>query len=296
MLGRFRKLVWDLSSRAATFPGKERLVAIVSRPRRLGEIVIEREGVAFAIRGHDLNEFVLAARAQHSAAVAAALHREITRRNVRCLWDIGANIGAIGLPLLKAHPGLFAVMFEPSVEVAGRLLGNIAHNPHLMERVRVMSVALAATEGLMRFHVSAPARNSGMGGLGPSDNRAELPLMVQAYPGDTLIAAGACPVPDLIKIDVEGFELDVFKGLERTLTLHRPTIVFEHSLKRLRERRLARDAVTGFLEALGYGVARLADEAPVMACDLDGNADFIAWAPSPWSGLAPLADKTRAEV
>ncbi len=221
---------------------------------------MQMEGRAELIEAIAAKKAALAARAQHSAAVAAALHREITRRNVRCLWDIGANIGAIGLPMLKAHPGLFAVMFEPS--------------------------------GLMRFHVSAPARNSGMGGLGPSDNRSELPLMVQAYPGDTLIAAGACPVPDLIKIDVEGFELDVFKGLERTLTLHRPTIVFEHSLKRLRERRLARDAVTAFLEALGYGVARLAGEAPVMACDLDENADFIAWAPSPWSGPAPLADKT----
>ena len=44
---------------------------------------------------------------------------------------------------------------------------------------------------------------------------------------DTMIAHGTLPPPDVIKIDVEGAEWDVFQGARQTLAAHRPPIVFE---------------------------------------------------------------------
>jgi FkbM family methyltransferase len=276
MLGIFRKSVWYVSSRTAPFKGKETLVGLIARPSSVGSVRISRGGMSWLVQGHDLNEFTLAVRQNHSSVISDALSREIERHNHRVLWDIGANIGGISLPLLKKHGGLTSVLFEPSAEVAGRLIRNLSINPDILDRAKVMNVALSDSEGLTEFYVSNEPFNSGTAGLGHSHNRFQFPISVQAYTGDSLIAAGKCPVPDIIKIDVEGFEINVFKGLQQTLVKHHPPILFEHSLYRLKERNSAHDETARFLQSLGYTVFRLTDNKPVTSDDLDRDADFMA--------------------
>lgn len=276
MFNGFRKLVWDVSSKTGTFKGKERFVSLISRPDSLGFVTVNRDGVWWLIQGHDLNEFKIAVRKQHSPLILDTLKNEINNHKYRVLWDIGANIGAISLPLLKQFDGLKSVLFEPSAEVAGRLIRNLANNPDILPRSIIMNIALSDNEGLTSFYVSNEPFNSGTAGLGFSHNRFQFPVGVQTYTGDSLIASEKCPIPDIIKIDVEGFEIGVFKGLRKTLMNHRPTIIFEHNIYRLKERGLAHDEVTRFLESLDYAIFRLSDNGPVTFADLDKDADFIA--------------------
>jgi FkbM family methyltransferase len=276
MLNIFRKFVWYVSSKTGTFKGKEGFVRLISRPNSLGSITVNRQGVAWLIQGHDLNEFAVAVRKNHSSQISDAISNELKLHNYKVLWDIGANIGAISLPLLKKHDALTSVLFEPSAEVAGRLIRNLSINPNLLGRAIVMNVALSDNEGLTEFYVSNEPFNSGTAGLGLSHNRFQFPVHVQTYTGDGLIASGKCPIPDLIKIDVEGFEINVFRGLQHTLMKHHPPILFEHSLYRLKERDGTHDEVTRFLESLGYTVFRLSDNKPITPADLDKDADFIA--------------------
>ena len=288
MLNIFRKFIWYVSSKMGTFRGKERFVRLISRPNSLGSLTINRDGVAWLIQGHDLNEFAIAVRKNHSSIISDALSNELKLHNYHVLWDIGANIGAISLPLLKKHNGLVSVLFEQSAEVAGRLIRNLSLNPNLLNRSIIMNIALSDNEGLTKFYVSNEPFNSGTGGLGLSHNRFQFPVNVQTYAGDNLVASGKCPVPDLIKIDVEGFEINVLKGLKQTLAKHHPTILFEHSLYRLKERDGARDEVIRFLESLGYFVSRLSDNKPITLGDLDKDADFIARAMTLLHGLNPV--------
>ena len=106
-------------------------MALISRPSALNQITIKRHGVTWYLQGHDLNEFYIAVRKNHSTLVSNSLNDEIVRNNIKTFWDIGANIGAISLPLLKRNCKLEAVLFEPSAEVAGRLIRNMANNPDL---------------------------------------------------------------------------------------------------------------------------------------------------------------------
>jgi hypothetical protein len=139
-----------------------------------------------------------------------------------------------------------------------------------------MNMALSDSDGIKSFYVSNEPFNSGTAGLGFSHNRFQFPVRVQGYTGDSLVASKVCPIPDLIKIDVEGFEAEVLKGLTRTLIEHHPSINFEHSIYRLKERRQANDDVTKFLESLGYSICRLTDNQRVTPADLERDNDFWA--------------------
>jgi hypothetical protein len=66
---------------------------------------------------------------------------------------------------------------------------------------------------------------------------------------DSLVAAGEVAIPDVIKIDVEGSELKVFKGAKALLRDHQPSIVFEAD-ENMRRIGYTADDLLGFLAEL----------------------------------------------
>ena len=276
MINYLRKFIWDLSSKTKTFKGKHRLVGLISRPKNTYGFKIQRQGVDWFLDGHDINEFSIAIKENHTPLVSKFLERTIQDKNIKVFWDIGANIGGISLPLLNNFKNLQAVLFEPSAEVAGRLIRNISMNPSLSSRATILNLALSDKVGLANFYTSNETSNSGVAGLGDSHNRFKFSVGVQAYTGDALIEKNYCPVPELIKIDVEGFELEVFKGLSDTLKKYHPIIIFEHSIYRLKERNLGKDEVTKYLESLGYKIFKQATNEIITFDDLNIDDDFVA--------------------
>jgi hypothetical protein len=56
---------------------------------------------------------------------------------------------------------------------------------------------------------------------------------------------------DFIKIDVEGFELQVLQGAERTLQCFRPIVLFEENIRGPLEHNVENGSCQRFLENLG---------------------------------------------
>lgn len=276
MVRLLREAVWGLSHRTPHFRGKERMVSWLARPSAFQFSTIQREGVTWQLYGHDLNEFYLAARRSHSEKVSNFLSREIESRGLDRFWDIGANIGGTSLPLLKRFPKLQAVLFEPSAEVAGRLIRNLSCNPDLASRARVMQVALSQADEMTEFFVSNEPHNSGVAGLGKSHNRAGFGVVVAAARADSLVARQLAPKPQLVKMDVEGFEIEVLRGMTELLKSERIPVVFEHSLYRCEERGKSVSEVTDFFRAQSYRVYRLDDGQEVTNADLQKDDDFVA--------------------
>ncbi len=156
---------------------------------------------------------------------------------------------------------------------------NIALNPRL--DVSAHALALTTEQGSVAFYESAEAGNGGLGSLFQADNTVKRPVWVHAERGDALLERGV-PAPDLIKIDVEGFELEVLRGLERTLIERRPRLVVESSGYRLSARGLAPDAVVRALCSLGYSVSVIdprrhdGSTRPIEAHELRRNLDLAA--------------------
>ncbi|MBP1091957.1 FkbM family methyltransferase [Bradyrhizobium diazoefficiens] len=133
--------------------------------------------------------------------------------------DIGANKGIYSYWLARAvGPAGKVVAFEPQPEMA-RYIDRRKHSFRL-KNVKVLNTALSKESG------TATLTRRGVG-----DGSASLePTRLQAEQIEVKITSlDSMHIPDLkfIKCDVEGHELDVFSGAERTIGTYRPVVQFE---------------------------------------------------------------------
>ncbi len=139
------------------------------------------------------------------------------------LYDIGANVGAYALIAAKIRPGKVTVYaFEPSFANYGELCRNVALNA-CEGTVVPLPVVLSDETVLGSFNHRSFVAGAAMHRFGAAidpEGHAFQPLYKQpvlSYRLDDLIAAFGMPVPQHIKIDVDGLEPNVLAGAERTL-------------------------------------------------------------------------------
>jgi FkbM family methyltransferase len=134
--------------------------------------------------------------------------------------DVGANVGDILGELVRLAPEGRHVALEPLPELAARLA---ARYPG----VDVRAVAISNRTGSASFvRVPDAPGLSGFGEGKAAGMRTET-ITVPVEPLDHVLPEGFAP--DLVKVDVEGAELQVFEGARETLARHHPVVVFEHS-------------------------------------------------------------------
>jgi FkbM family methyltransferase len=132
------------------------------------------------------------------------------------VFDIGSHFGQYVIPLARAvgtHGQVFA--FEPEGQACERLRSHIALNG--LVNVRVFQTALGDVNQHGELYVGGSACPS----LIPhEDDPQQLSVSeaVEIVRGDWLVNAEGLPIPRAVKIDVEGSEYSVLRGLESTLT------------------------------------------------------------------------------
>lgn len=133
-----------------------------------------------------------------------------------CLWDIGANIGYVSAAFAHRVPQSRVVAVEPQASVRvllQRNLVSVAPDRHVI-------VGAAISDRCGEGAIDASADRSGMGCL--SDRGAE---RVRVLAGEELIRVAGEKRCDLVKIDVEGHELEVIRGLGAVLSCAKPRII-----------------------------------------------------------------------
>jgi len=140
------------------------------------------------------------------------------------LWDIGANIGIISAYFVKSEHALQAIhAFEPNPEVFSKLKALFA-NCHT---IHGHNIALSSENGLKLLHV--PIGCSCKGSLAQDHKHQKTATFsVECYTGDELVESLNIPPPTIVKIDVEGHEEDVLKGMKNILKKYRPVIFLEN--------------------------------------------------------------------
>ncbi len=140
------------------------------------------------------------------------------------VWDIGANSGVF--TFAAAGRGASVLAVEPDPFLVHGLLRSRAANPGL--QTEVLSAAASDARGEARLAIAVGGRASNSLRAFGSDRRyvgrSGLEVIVPTLRLDDLLALSA---PNLVKIDVEGAELAVFRGAARLLAETRPRIIFE---------------------------------------------------------------------
>lgn len=128
------------------------------------------------------------------------------------VWDIGANVGYYSKKFAgAAGPQGKVFAFEPFPETINRLKSETAGHP----TVNVVPMALGAEAGSVRMQEGGDylgATNKIV-----SSDVTEGSAKVDVITGDALVGRGGVQAPNILKIDTEGFELDVLEGMKGLL-------------------------------------------------------------------------------
>ncbi len=145
-------------------------------------------------------------------------------RDKRCVLDVGANVGLTTLVMsaTMATDGRI-IAFEASEDACSLIRANAALNG-LADRVLVVNALIAERSGLtLDFYGDAA---SGSASIIPGYLAHHRPLRKATLALDEFIAHSNI-VPELIKIDVEGAELQAIAGLAQTMQTIRPILFVE---------------------------------------------------------------------
>lgn len=137
-----------------------------------------------------------------------------------CFLDIGANLGNYALTLSPHFAKTLA--FEPNPPVFERLQRNIEANPQL--QIEAFNIGLSSTCGTRSFFANTQG-NSGASGFETKREGIE-PLELKTLTGDEFAKTLDRRIA-AIKVDVEGHEFEVIRGLKATIVRDQPVIFME---------------------------------------------------------------------
>lgn len=169
--------------------------------------------------------------------------------------DIGANVGAHTLPMAKivgSHGRVVA--FEPTKYAYAKLIDNLKLNSEYAPRVSAEQVMLVGESNVAlepALYSSWPLDKS----LHQHDKhcgKLESTEGARAVTLDTYIAQNKIERVTLVKMDVDGFEVDVVRGGMQFLKKQRPIIIMELAPYTLDERGASLEQLLEMLFDIGY--------------------------------------------
>jgi FkbM family methyltransferase len=130
------------------------------------------------------------------------------------VWDVGANIGLYSKKFAAITGSAGKVFaYEPSPANLQFLKVAVAS----LTNVTVLPVALGEHEGIVVLQQGDDLLGATSRIVNKRYGKAEKQIEVPLSTGDGLVSTGTVASPNVIKIDTEGFELDVLFGLRQTL-------------------------------------------------------------------------------
>ena len=221
--------------------------------------------------------------------IKTGLHDEVVARCVRdagegTFLDIGANIGYFSL--LAEHRGMHVIAFEPSPRELRRLYRNMALNNSGKIVVYPFGLSHKKEELPLRLGTDDnPGTNSVL-----ETEKSERSVTCLFAPLSFFVTPDALKDVRVCKIDVEGFEMSVLRGMEESMpSLKNAVFVVEIAPKYLAKNNTDPQDIYDFFETHGY--------APRIGLGASGRYDEVFdKASSDDCNWSPDLTRTAAEI
>ncbi len=191
-------------------------------------IIRKRNGINYELdltEGIDFSVFLFGNFQKH---VTKSKHLNMPRDAT--ILDVGGNFGIMALQYAKAAEQGRVISFEPTHYAIGKFKRNLELNPDLKQRVQVINTFVSHTgtdspeiKAYSSWKINGSAGEHHPVHLGtskPADGVGSVTL-------DDFCSENQLDKINLIKIDTDGHEFEVFKGAKNAIAKYRPAIIFE---------------------------------------------------------------------
>ncbi len=203
---------------------------------------------------------------------------EIVRQilpTIKMFIDVGANIGHYCLVAAKEIGlGGRVYAFEPQPDCC-EVLGHTISLNNWEDRLIVHQIALGSESTEMSLYLAGSGSTLDDNF---NDNQSNKAIIVNVDTLDSQIAFHGCSQVDFIKIDVEGYELQVLKGAEKTIQEFTPVIFIEIA-DRIRGREYVNHNYRETLQWLqdrGYRIYKCTEDGRLKKVNPHSRSDHLA--------------------
>lgn len=188
----------------------------------------------------------------YERSLCEKLYNELKKFDKPVFFDIGANIGLISIYLLNKISEVKVYAFEPGSRQA-KLLGITIFANQLEQRMSLCTDAVGSENGVKTFFEhTGDSESSGDGFLDTKRGGETREVNKNVVTLDGWWAKNGFPLVNVIKIDIEGAELEALKGAKEIISKCSPVIYLEISELNLKVYPYTYQDVYKFFQANNY--------------------------------------------
>lgn len=178
--------------------------------------------------------------------------------------DVGANIGTFAIPVMRTTAARI-IAIEPASSTFRLLNDNVRRNK-ADHAVTTIQAAIGEVAGNVVITTDSQSANYVLSDQdAPRTGQERVPLVTL----DTLLMNES--QVDFIKVDVEGFELNVMRGARETLARHAPAVLLEVESRWTARFGYRPEDIFAFMAEAGYTYQTLASEGAAPPTSLDAD-------------------------
>ncbi len=217
--------------------------------------------------------------------------------------DIGVNLGQTLLKVKGIDPGRVYAGFEASAECV-HYAGELVRANHFTD-VTIIPVGLAETRRLVSLAANSTTDQSASIIPGFRDTQYAQSTLILVEKGDDVLPMLPGQPVGIVKIDVEGAELEVLLGLKQTLMSAMPIVTCEilpvyDAATEIGRFRLERQAqLLSLMQGLGYTCFRMRHDAwlePVKEIQVHSDLELSDYAFLPPAAAAEVSEPPMDQV
>ena len=221
------------------------------------KVIVKRRGIKWALDLTEAIDFMIYLLGSFEIRTISEYRKVIGKDSV--VVDIGANVGAHTLHFARmVRPSGRVFAFEPTCFAYEKLKKNISLNPELIERIVPNQMFLcreASDADCPRTGASWPLSNNEQAHplacfIEKSSDGARRESLDNYFENNPIERL------DLIKLDVDGHELDVLQGSLATIRRFQPKIKFELAPYILKECGVSSEELLAFFDDMKYSISR----------------------------------------